>query len=127
MKDDETDVDLYQGADDDDKALKKCFQFHRHSTVSILDDYNEGVVKTIDGCAEMEQVTNADNTTLPNKYDDELQDASGDGSRRHVAAQTVMSETQDVVTVASVEKSVSSVTETVLNHETVQEVAVDKT
>ena len=48
-------------------------QFYRYSTVSILDDYDKGVVKTIDGCAEMEQLTHVDNMTLPNKYDSSLQ------------------------------------------------------
>ena len=43
----------------------------------------KGVMKTIYGCAEMRQVTDAMLSALPSKYDDELQDASGDGYRHH--------------------------------------------
>lgn len=68
MKDDVTGAVLYQRADDTAEALKKRLQSYRDSTVPILDYYKpHGVVKTIDGGAEMEQVTKAVLSALPSK------------------------------------------------------------
>eukprot|EP00450_Noctiluca_scintillans_P008862 CAMPEP_0194487026 /NCGR_PEP_ID=MMETSP0253-20130528/7453_1 /TAXON_ID=2966 /ORGANISM="Noctiluca scintillans" /LENGTH=299 /DNA_ID=CAMNT_0039327183 /DNA_START=53 /DNA_END=952 /DNA_ORIENTATION=- len=68
MKDDETGALLYQRADDTAEALKKRLQSYSFSTVPILDHYKpHGVVKTIDGGAEMGQVTEAVLLALPSK------------------------------------------------------------
>jgi len=58
MKDDETGEPLYQRSDDTAEALKKRLDGYYGTTVPILDHYRpRGVVKTIDGGRQINEVT----------------------------------------------------------------------
>jgi len=68
MRDDETKAALYQRSDDTAQALKKRLQSYTDSTMPILDHYrSRGIVKVIDGGAEMSQVTKTVLAALPSK------------------------------------------------------------